>query len=853
MDNENLISLERGAIYITQNKDDAIRVVDGISLIYIVPYKNNTPGRRSLIFEAHAGDTFPAFAFQDSEYRPWRFCIATLDKAQLMLVPNASTKVLKSKFLKKANVKGFELEGYENALVNQYERNIVAEDAFIHKTTNEKSVTQETSFKLIYNVFSKKALSIKSEKSENLLYNAIADLCKKEHIEIAPLEKIQEGCGNNFTVSDIARISHFAYREIVLEDKWYKTDIGNVLVFDTDGIPYVCYKQSGNKYIAVNSKTGVRAKVDEKLSESFEVKGFMLYRPFPNKKLSLLDLVKYCVLSLKFSDIAIFLVLSLGMTLISSLIPTLTEQIYNNYIPVGNSLLLFQMCGMIGSFMIANVMFSIVKGLVNYRFNSKIMLDIQHATYERVFNLPEGTLRQFESADLAQRVSSVQELANRAITIFSSSLLIVINFVVFFSRMMSYSGQLTSVAIIQLAIYGVFTWILSQCCERSLEKSAELEGIASSKLYQLLSGISKIRIAGVEDRALLEYVKPMTLGRKIQLKYGTAKLFGESIDVVIETVFAIVLYLALMNGDSSTSMQMGTFIAFNSAFGAFSGVFLQAFDNLTAINELRPLYKRVKPIFTNCPECNNDTQLPGELTGNIELSNLTFSYDKESDPVISNVSLKFNAGEYVGIVGPSGCGKSTLFKLMLGFEKPTSGKIFYDNKDIESIDKRELRKKFGVVLQDGHLISGSINENIAITSPGISPERIKEVVRDVGLENDIKDMPMGLHTVLSEDCGTISGGQQQRILIARAIVNNPKILFFDEATSALDNITQAKVCETLEKMGSTRIVIAHRLSTIMTCDRIIVMNAGRIEEQGTYEDLMKKKGLFYELASRQIV
>ncbi len=158
----------------------------------------------------------------------------------------------------------------------------------------------------------------------------------------------------------------------------------------------------------------------------------------------------------------------------------------------------------------------------------------------------------------------------------------------------------------------------------------------------------------------------------------------------------------------------------------------------------------------------------------------------------------------------------------------------------------------GVVLQDGRLISGSIFENITITAPKATVADVKQVIKNVGLEKDIEEMPMGLHTILSEDCGTISGGQQQRILIARAIISKPKILFFDEATSALDNVTQSMVCETLEKMDSTRIVIAHRLSTIMRCDRIIVLDAGKVVEQGTYEELMGNKGLFYKLASRQM-
>jgi len=195
---------------------------------------------------------------------------------------------------------------------------------------------------------------------------------------------------------------------------------------------------------------------------------------------------------------------------------------------------------------------------------------------------------------------------------------------------------------------------------------------------------------------------------------------------------------------------------------------------------------------------------------------------------------------------------SAVFKVKFLTVPVESGKVFYDDKDLDAIDKRELRKKLGVVLQDGQLISGSIYENITITNSKISLKSVREVVKEAGLEEDIAKMPMGLYTGLMEDAGTISGGQKQRILIARAIVNKPKILFFDEATSSLDNITQAIVCESLEKLNATRVVIAHRLSTIVKCDRIIVIDNGEIVEQGTYHELMENKGLFFQLASRQI-
>ncbi len=261
----------------------------------------------------------------------------------------------------------------------------------------------------------------------------------------------------------------------------------------------------------------------------------------------------------------------------------------------------------------------------------------------------------------------------------------------------------------------------------------------------------------------------------------------------------------------------------------------------------------MRPILEALPESTGEADLPGELTGDIEISNVTFGYDPDEEPVLRDVSLHITAGEYVGIVGTSGSGKSTLLKLMLGFEKPRMGRIYYDSQDINGLDKRELRKKFGVVLQDGGLVPGSIYENITITAPEVSMKRVEETIREVGLTEDISSMPMGLNTIVSDEAGTISGGQRQRILIARAIVGRPGIIFLDEATSALDNETQARVAETLERLPSTRVVIAHRLSTVKNCDRILVMDRGRIREEGSCQELMEKRGLFYELAERQLL
>ena len=287
-------------------------------------------------------------------------------------------------------------------------------------------------------------------------------------------------------------------------------------------------------------------------------------------------------------------------------------------------------------------------------------------------------------------------------------------------------------------------------------------------------------------------------------------------------------------------------------FGFFFSSILEMVHRLIRLVGLSSVYERLKPILETEPENPKEGELPEKLSGAIEMERVSFAYGMGTKMVLNDICIHISPGDYVGIVGASGSGKSTLVKLLLGVESPCRGQIAYDGKNLETMNKKAFRQNLGVVLQNGKLISGSILENITIAAPDATTKDVERVLEAVGLKEDIAKMPMGLHTILHENSNTISGGQQQRILIARAMLSQPSILIFDEATSALDNMSQAAVCESLEQMNITRIVVAHRLSTIRNCDRIFVLQDGKIAEEGKFEDLMRRRGVFYELAYRQI-
>ena len=844
------ISLKGGSFYVTERASDAFKVIEGSILIYIVPLKETGIGRRSFIYQAYENEVFPSFAYKDIEYCQWRFCLVAVDEAIVEIIDNGATKRLKQRFAEKAKIKNYEHEGYEGGLVDQYRINTVTEDGFIRRSQHERAETVANTLKLILNAFKKSRYVFESDQSNVPLYNAMSVLCSQQRIQIAPFEKMKEACGENMTVSDIARISHFSYREVILESGWHHRDSGAFLVFDEKKNPMVCLPKGSGSYILYNTESNSGVPVTSKVAQTISPNAYMIYRPLPLKKLNLKDIITFCVNGLRTFDVVLLAVLSIATSLIGLLTPTISQMIYDEYIPLGAKSLLFQLGCLMGSFMISNIMFSVVKNLTSFRITSKLAYDMQGAVYDRTFNLPESFFREFESAELGQYLMGVGGVVNTFCSIVITSIISLVFLIVYFCRMASYSMKLTLIALLMILVYSAVYYLISSYALGFQEKVVELEGKTNSLMFQFITGISKIRIAGVEDRALYEYLKPYVKLRNNEAKKNTVENIGQVIALAANSIFSMILYFVIIKGNMDISL--GAFVAFSTVFGAFAAYALQIVQGLVNAKSTLPTINKLKPIFEAEPEFDDAKELPGDISGSIEINNVTFAYSDDSPNVLENISLDIKPGEYVGLVGPSGCGKSTLMKLLLGFEKPTSGKIYYDNKDIESVDKRELRKKMGVVLQDGKLISGSIFENITITAPKARLADVNAVIKAVGLESDIKDMPMGLHTVLSEDCGTISGGQQQRILIARAIISNPNILFFDEATSALDNVTQRMVCDTIEKMDSTRIVIAHRLSTIINCDRIIVLNRGRIEEQGTYEELMENEGLFYQLASRQM-
>jgi ATP-binding cassette subfamily C protein len=500
---------------------------------------------------------------------------------------------------------------------------------------------------------------------------------------------------------------------------------------------------------------------------------------------------------------------------------------------------------------VAGLLFQVTQSIAFLRFEGKMDATLQAAVWDRLLSLPVGFFRHFTAGDLGNRAMSISAIRQTLSGATFGSILAGIFSLFSFALLFYFDRQLAWLATI-LVLFAVLTTAAASYLQvRYQRQLVEIQGRISGMVLQLITGISKFRIAGAEERAFAYWATAFSEQKRTAYR---ARSVANSLAVfnAAYPTLALMGIFASLALSTEADLSTGEFVAFNVAFTQFLTGALQVSSALITTLSVVPLYERARPIFQTLPESDISRASPGELSGEIEVSKVSFRYKEGAPLILRDVSLHIRAGEFIALVGPSGSGKSTLFRLLVGFEQPEAGAIYFDGQDLMTLDIQEVRRQMGVVLQNGRVLAGTILENI-VGSSLMTIEEAWEAARMSGLDEDIKAMPMGLHTLVSEGGGTLSGGQRQRLLIARAVVTKPRIIFFDEATSALDNRTQAIVSQSLERLQATRIVIAHRLSTIINADRIFVMEAGRLIQSGTYDELLAQPGLFADLAKRQLV
>lgn len=650
-------------------------------------------------------------------------------------------------------------------------------------------------------------------------------------------------------VAQICEHSRLGFRNIQLEDGWFNSDSGPLLAFSEAGQPCALMPVGDNSYIADFCDGTTPQLVDAKSTKAFSGQAIALYRLFPRTKIGLRDVFDFCRPFYSARNMTIFFIAMIAGSLLSSVTPVVSGLIFGDIVPATDASLLVVVACTLLLLALGGALVGIVRGFALSNIEINVDLAIHAAVIDRLFAMPESFFKSMTTGEILTRLTDINSirstLSNAAISILTAVFICLWNALLMFN----YGGSLAWVVVISIVFYSLLlagiTWRQMLFYRQNLMLNSEL----SSKMLQIINGIAKLKVMRAEKRAFALWADVLAKRLNVDRQETNWGMISGVVLTLVQLISSMTIYwLISERTGTKEALPLPAFIAFLAAYGTFSASFSSIVGSLAGLLHIKPVYERITPLLQTFPE-KTGVGKNISLQGGIRLDNVSFAYE-DGKNVLEDISLEITPGQFVAIVGSSGCGKTTLLRLLLGFVNPVSGAVFYDNCEFSSLDVRSVRRQCGVVLQTGQLLPGSIFQNIV----GVYNYTVSdawEAAAAAGVANDIAQMPMQMHTMISEGATTISGGQRQRLLIARALIKKPRYIFFDEATSALDNLSQSIVMQSLEKLAATRLVIAHRLSTVRNADKIVVLDKGKIAECGTYEELVAKNGLFAKFARNQ--
>lgn len=654
----------------------------------------------------------------------------------------------------------------------------------------------------------------------------------------------------------LARRSGIRTRRIRLTGDWWRRDGPSFVGFTAgERRPLAVLQQDGGGYVAVDPETEVRSSLDRRAAADVAAEGVVLYAPLPNDLSDWRETIRFAFFR-RGRDARTIAATGILGGLIALAVPVLLGQILAEFIPRSDVASWTGALLALSGIALGTAVFTLVQGFAILRAEGRLDERLQSAIWSRLLALPAPFFRKFTAGDLADRANGVSQVRQH---LTGASLQAAVSgvFSVFSAGLLFYySVELALYVTAILALVFVLIAALALAQMRRHREAFTLRGAINGLVFQIIRGLSKIRVAHAEGYALAHWARLYSEQKQATYRAQRWAAWQEAViamtrPLVLVPIFAFV-QAAMLGSAEAASFDLAGFLAFHTAFGQFLGATVSLAVAVTTVAGVFPLLERVRPILDAQPETAGRGVDPGDLRGDIEFANVSFRYGSGLPHAVDRMSFRIHQGEYVAFVGASGSGKSTIYRLLLAFERPESGTVFLDGHDLAGLDPVAVRSRFGVVLQDSQLVAGSLYQNIAGLT-ALSEEDAWAAVRAAALEDDIRAMPMGMHTVVPDGGAGLSVGQQQRLLIARALARRPRVLLFDEATSALDNRAQAVVQDALRKLTITRVVIAHRLSSIQNVDRIYVLDGGRIIESGSYDELMRREGVFASLSRRQLV
>ncbi|MBQ6575563.1 MAG: ATP-binding cassette domain-containing protein, partial [Lachnospiraceae bacterium] len=553
-------------------------------------------------------------------------------------------------------------------------------------------------------------------------------------------------------------------RQVVLTEGWRNNASGAMLTtFADDGKP-VALIPAGAGYKYADPVSGMMTKVTAFSEKLFSGEAYAFYKAFPTRAMTMKDLYRYIFANLDRGGIIGYFGFALIATCVGMLIPWINSLLFSDIVAMKSVTALIAIAVFLICASLSSLLFGTIQELFLHRLTQKFNLSIESATMIRILTLPSSFFTKYTSGDLANRVNNmsifVYEILNMVMTCFTTALFAFI----YIFQIRSFAPALAAPSFIVTALQLVTIIAVLVIRSRINMTQMELAAKESGLSYSLTTGIEKIKLSGAERRAFSKWANAYAAQSKYMYDPPMlVKVFPAVITAISLIGTIIIYYLAIRS-----NIGMSQYYAFNAAFAIVTGAFKTLVPMIEPAAQIAPTFELLRPIIETAPEIAADKPVIERLSGGIEMNNVTFRYSEDMPPVLDDVSLKIKPGQYVAITGKTGCGKSTLMRVLLGFEKPQKGAVYYDGRDLNKVDLKSLRSKIGTVMQNGSLFWGDIYSNIVISAPQLTLDDAWAAAEMAGIAEDIRRMPMNMFTIIGEGAGGISGGQEQRIMIARA-------------------------------------------------------------------------------------
>lgn len=649
-------------------------------------------------------------------------------------------------------------------------------------------------------------------------------------------------------VRAIARASGLRVRAVSLEDDWWRQGADPMVAFrGSDGAPVVLEPGLAGGFRMTDPVTTVTTTVTAREAADLRPTGYLFYRPLPDGPVTVAGLLRFGF-SGSGRDAMRLLGYSLLIGVLTLAIPVGAGTILGHLVPDGRPGPVLATAFLLLAVVLAMTGFMLPRSAALLRLQGRMLGRMQSGLWDRLLALPVAFFGRHSVADLAVRLNAVETIQDTVSGAASRTLLAVVTLLFSLGLLFTYSAGLAlavvSVTVVVLGLGVVIT--LAQL--RLLTAMYQAKGRSSSVLLQIVKGNEKIHAAAAEDRALDAWAARFADQSRLLLaswQWGAART---ALYALLPSALTLVIFTVVLRDPATLSTA--AFLAFVAALGQVASATAQLDQGVGSALTIVTVFRALEPILAEPPEVGAGAADPGPLDGRIALSSVRFRYPGMDRPILQDVSLTVEPGEFVAVVGTSGSGKSTIVRLLLGFEGPDAGSVTYDGKDLQSLDIRAVREQIGVALQNANLAGADIFAVIAGDRP-LTEEEAMAAAERVGLADDIRALPSGLRTRIGDGGETFSGGQRQRMVLAAAVARTPRVVILDEATSALDSVAQAVVAASFGALQVTRVVVAHRLSTIRHADRVVVMDAGRIVQEGTFDELAEQAGVFRDMVQRQ--